>query len=315
MLITQEQYEQIVSFLEGKMHNEEEIAFIQLLSGNADLQKVFEEELLLRNITADQSKQAKALPLQLNDLDASDEHLIKMRQLLQEEMKKNDKKQNIIVWMKQKRIPLAIAAVLLGVILSIAMYVYLIADREESADSARNKKMPDTLRHKQDTGIFSVVTISGKDSIPDIQKIASELYEKYKLEDADDPPILDIVISRYRESKYDIALAESWGDFSTLGVDEDEKKQLNYLHFYRGLCFMELNQKDSAIYYLQRTVDSSTSGQTVHSKALWYLTILHLKNGNKQSAVDILLQLNKKGNTTRYRLKAANTLKRLNVKT
>ena len=125
--------------------------------------------------------------------------------------------------------------------------------------------------------VYDMLFDEGKDP----QTLYAEYYEVYpaldQKRDANaESDELNQALASYRKGEYRKALNGFQKSFSTPVASD----------FYSGICFMELQKPDSAIYFLSLVVDEGDN--LLMNQAQWYLALSYLSQGEVESAILIL---------------------------
>ncbi|MBS1597427.1 MAG: hypothetical protein JST75_04325 [Bacteroidetes bacterium] len=240
----------IANYLDNLMSPSEEESFMQELSTDTDLRKLYEDELMLRAIF--QQGEIKS------------EQQVKVAPVL-------------LLWRKYK-----IAAIFLLTIIS-ASVLYLILNKK---NKEQEKAVTDNTVKKQ-TPINDSITKEQKPSEL-TQNIAgtafNEFYKSYSSES--DPVEISNYYNNYKEHKYDLVIAAKESDYQTMGIDDKNELLKQYMHLYKGLSWLEKNEPAKAVQQFD-SVSSSPKNKTVFFEAQWYSVLAFLKNNNITKASEV----------------------------
>jgi len=335
MQLTLEQYESIQNYLDGAMTPQEEKEFLIELTRNTSLKEGFEFEKELRqNLPSILDK--KNLFEKKSDYyetDKTSKDYNSIRSLIEkagneweEEYKKSlspgisktiiDKPphKTKIVNIKSWSAITAAACVALAV-------VSLVWFMPKSSTPPSIVKTSDTPLIKKNTNT-DVTKTSPKDSVedinPEIQKMKlSALAKKYYTKDTASPVMPDLlamVPADYKKGDYSFREINLNRPL-TRGSSNNINSRQNILqlgHYYKGLSYIETNDKREAIENLQWVIDNALSRQ-LKIKAQWYMALIYLKESNAKKATPLLFSLSGDVKAIPYNKRAFNILSILNA--
>lgn len=182
----------------------------------------------------------------------------------------------------------------------------------DTASSVQPYDMP--VINKADTaGKASTVTIRKKaPALP----YTAVLFKQHFAPDTppeDQPAILAAAFDLYAKKDYreaSVVFENADPEFTTRGEQIDQELTKWYTDYYKGICYLKLNDTPKAIAALQRAA-TTTGDSLLQAKAQWYLALGYLKGGKPQQATAILKQITQNDSDTTYKAKAQSVLTQL----
>ncbi len=244
---TEENQIKIANYLDNQMNAAEEEAFMMELTNDADLRRQYEEELMVATI--------------LNN----DE--------------KNNQKQHepapvLPLWKKYR----LIASIVL--LIAAAGILYFVFHKDESTQpkivsNQTDKSYDPSARKNQPSNPAT--------NSPDA--IFNQFYKPYSSEN--DPVELSNFYNDYKSKKYNSVIAAKESDYQTMGTDDKKDLLSHYLHFYKGLCWLEKNDAEKAIEEFNAASKSAPQNKSPYVDAQWWLVLALLKENEKEKAIVI----------------------------
>ncbi len=265
----EENEEKIEQYLEGKMSLDEEELFMQELNTNEELRKQYEEELLISALLNDENDEKDEIKISVTNSNANNDVA----------EKKEKRKYNLSFLGKHS---LAIAAIVVIIIVT-AIFFAVKTQRpvQQTVSADTNAKQP---------SITSVDSVNNQPSLhTHTASYVSELYQKFYAPYVakNDPVEVSAYYTDYKQKNYKKVLTASDGDYQIMGAESNQLTLNNYMHLYKGLCFLEKEEPENAVKQfdslLKRVVNVSPSYE-----AKWYKALSYTKLNEIDSATNTL---------------------------
>ncbi|MEO8764975.1 MAG: hypothetical protein ABI416_11835 [Ginsengibacter sp.] len=332
MELTLEQYERILHYLDGTMTPREGDEFLNELNQNSLLKEncAFEENLRGNLTTLFDKKDL--FENEGSDHNGDFENVVSIRSLIErsrnewkEENKivlPNDTGETISVQDKSRRgtakiitmkpwILAAAAACIIIAVISLRWFMPVVP-------------VPPSVVHTRDTPAAGKerdnksVLIVPRDSVKNVPSpkpkvYLAALFKKYYTKDISHrvmPDVLSMVPGNYQKGDYSFRDIDLGKQHTFRGPANDINSPQNILqlgHYYKGLSFIETNNKKEAIENLQWVIDSARS-QPLKITARWYLALVYLKEGNTKKLIPLLSFLSTNAKAIPYNRQAQEIL-------
>lgn len=261
--------ERIERYLEGKMSLEEEETFMQELNANEELRKQYEDELLISALLDDEkleTDEIKAINTNRNTNDVD-----------------NRQEKKIPNVSFSRKYSLAIAAIAILIIATAVLLAVKTQNPVQQTTSINhtNKEQPsviagDSLKTQPSSNVPATL-------------YASALYHKFYTPYVakDNPVEISAYYNDYKLKNYKNVLAASAGDYQVMGAEANQQSLNNYMHLYKGLSYLEINQAQKAIPQFDSLLTTTTS-PSLRYDAEWYKGLSYVKLNKIDSAVIVL---------------------------
>lgn len=269
-------YRLIADYLDNRMNEEEEIAFMEQLSANEELRMLYEQHLDM-NWQLEGAKQ--------EDAQEQPEKIISI----------SPNKVNNYWWLR-------IAAIF--IIMAGSGIIFLQKNKQKKSNAVSNIVKIDTSVKATDTLAIFNPSDSGNTS-----KLFERYFAKYAGTD-EDPVTISLYLSFYKNGEYQKVLKASKDDYQLLGNEEQHVAE-DYMKLYKALSRLAIN--DSASGRELQKISEVTSSKTIRDHALWYAALAFLKHNNPDDC-KLMLQKIKANKNSRYQAKAEKLLADLSVK-
>jgi hypothetical protein len=263
-------YRLIADYLDNRMNEDEEIAFMEQLSLNEDLRMLYEQHLDM-NWKLEGAKQ--------EDTGEQQEKIISIA----------PNKVNNYWWLRIAAIVIVMAGV--GII-------FLQNNKTKKSDVGSNIVKIDTSVKATDTQPIFNPYDSGKSP-----NLFERYYAKYAGTD-EDPVAISLYLSFYKNGEYQKVLKASKDDYQLLGNVEEDVTEY-YMELYKALSQLEINNPASAG-ELQK-ISEITSSTAIKDHARWYAALAFLKHNNPDEC-KLMLQKIIANKNSRYQAKAEKLL-------
>jgi len=268
MDLTLEQYRKVQAYLDERMSSEEATAFMQEVREDNTLQEYLQFEIELReNLVALKGVEIPAIAVSIV------------------EPSLNSKKSKTITW----RTTLAIAA---GLVLAAAGIYWLSGGVSQRPDMAKRNSAP--------VRVDTVIAKTSPDTLganPPHDKINfAALFARYYTREPvhEKPDQLYLALNDFENKKYKTIQDVDLSEFSSGlrgPLSDDEIQHLEELgHFYKGISFIETNDNTKAVANLSWIIANSKS-KTLQQKAIWYLSLIFIRQGEINKAIENLTVL------------------------
>lgn len=268
-------YRLIADYLDNRMNEEEEIAFMEQLSANEELRMLYEQHLDMNwKLEGANQKDAQEQPEKIISIAPN--------------------KVNNYWWLR-------IAAIF--IVITGAGIILLQKNKPDKSNQGSNLVKIDTSVKATDTQPIFNPSDSGN---------APNLFERYYAKYAgtdEDPVAISLYLSFYKNGEYQKVLKASKDDYQLLGNKEQDVTE-EYMELYKALSRLAINDTSSAG-ELQK-ISEITSSTAIRDQALWYAALAFLKHNNPDDC-KLMLQKIKVNKNSRYQAKAEKLLSDLSV--
>jgi len=218
-------------------------------------------------------------------------------------MDESDKNQQLVsFWKKYK-----IAAIVIAAIISVTL-LYKLDQREKYKEEIARKKSSEKSASGNDSTNKQRQTISSEKNLT--EEIFSKFYKSYYSNT--DPVEISNFYSDYKAHKYESVISAKESDYQTTGTD-DKKDLLNqYMHLYKGLSWLEMDEPAKAIEEFDSISATSLQNKTPSYEGEWYAALAWLKLSDTNKASLIAKKISESKST--HKIAAEELVKKLSEK-
>lgn len=285
----------IAAYLDNLMTSEEEVGFMNELSNNPELRGLYEDELEIRFLVQSVSKGTdikEAMPTISSHEEGWYEKGVKSAFRLKNA---GDKKLGLISFIRQYFVAAAaILIIITGITIFFISTYYSSKPNNVAVAPAPSKKSVQadtgqkTESHNVNNGIAAVT-------------LFKKFYRQYTSTHI--PVEVSYYYGELRSGRYTTVLNAKESDLQTMGADDDKYLPKQYLHLYKGLSYLELNNTTAGLKQFDTVLLANGGRNSLpYYEAQWYSCLAYLKLGDITKTISIATAISQ--NKSPFNIKA-----------
>lgn len=217
-------------------------------------------------------------------------------------MDKFDKNQRLVsFWRKYK-----VVAIVIAVMISIVL-LYKLDQREKYKEEIARKKSSEKSAVGNDSAGEKQQSISSQKNIT--EEIFSKFYKSYSSNT--DPVEINNFYNDYKAHKYESVITARESDYQTSGPDDKKELLKQYMHFYKGISWLEMDEAGKAIEEFDSIPATYLQNKTPFYEREWYSALAWVKLSDINKATLIAKKI--AGSKSPHKSAAEELLKKLEV--